>query len=101
MSEREVCETCHRPIPVAKSDDPTGPARERISITVPRGEEGVLDEMLILLVERYADAFPEDAREAREGAGLALVGSRAWRYRAIHFAVFAALDVGLVPTEEG
>jgi hypothetical protein len=89
-------------VPKAKKDDATGRTRDRITVTVPTGEEGTLDEMLIQLVDKYADAWPEDAKSMREGVGLALVGERSWKYRALHFAVYAALTVpGLEPVETG
>lgn len=98
----EECPACHRRVPQKAADDSTGPTRDRITITVPSGEEGVLDELMIKLVEKYADAWPEDARAARDGVGLRLVGEKSWRYRALHFAVYACLMVpGLEPTEEG
>lgn len=96
------CPACHRQVPKVAKDAAHGRTRDRLTVTVPTGEEGVLDEMLLLLVEKYAPAWPEDARAAREGVGLALVGERSWKYRALHFAVYAALNVpGLEPVEEG
>lgn len=97
-----VCPACSRLVPREPADAATRHAREIMSVSTPRGEEGVLDGMLMQLVEKYADAWPEDARAARANVGLALVGERSWRYRALHFAVYAALNVpGLEPTEEG
>jgi hypothetical protein len=98
----ERCPTCNRVIPQEKSDSPTGKKRDRITITVPIGEEGVLDELMIQVVEKYAEAWPDDARAARDNVGLELVGEGSWRFRVLHFALYAVLQVpGLAPVETG
>lgn len=95
------CPACHRKVPKQASDEAAGRTRDRISVSVPVGEEGVLDDLMIQLVEKYAEEWPEDAAAAREGVGLVLVGERAWKYRALHFAVYAALTLDIKPSEVG
>jgi len=81
-------------------EGPTGAKRDRISVVVPLGEEGVLDDLMIQVVERFQEQWPEDVRAAREGVGLAPVGERAWKYRVLHFSLYAVLTVpGLEPTD--
>lgn len=102
LTPGDECPACERKLPLPKSDEPTGAAGTRFCVTVPPGEEGVLDLLLIAVVEKYQAAWPEDAAEMRAGIGLALVGGRRWKYRALHFALSALLQVpGLAPVEEG
>jgi hypothetical protein len=102
LTPGEDCPACHRKIPKERSDEQTGPRRERFSVSVPPGEEGVLDELLIALVEKHQEAWPADARSMRQGLGLELVGAQGWKYRGLHFALYAALTVPeLAPVEEG
>lgn len=93
------CPACHRRVPAVRKDAPTSPKRDRLAIPVPIGEEGVLEDLMIQVVEKYADAWPEDARSARDGVGLALVGESAWKYRVLHFALYAALTLDITPAE--
>lgn len=96
------CPACERPVPKVKSDDQHGPRREVLSLHIPKGEEGELENMLIALVDKYKEEWPRDYAAMRNGVGLELVGGRSWKYFAVHFAVYAALTVpGLAPVEEG
>lgn len=98
----QECYGCHRTVPTARSDDKPGPAREVLSLHVPKGEEGILENMLIDLVDKYREQWPRDYAAMRQGLGLEVVGGRSWKYYAVHFSVYAALTVpGLAPTEEG
>lgn len=97
----EECPACSRLVAKEKIDAPAGKVRDRISVTAPIGEEGVLDDLMIQVVEKYSEAWPEDARSAREGVGLVTVGQRSWRYRVLHFALYAALTLDIAPNEEG
>lgn len=96
----EECIVCHRPIPKVKSDDQPGPRRETINLTVPRGEEGVLESMWIDIVDRNREAWPRDYAAMRDSVGLEVVGGRSWKYYVAHFCAYAVLTVpGLEPTE--
>lgn len=98
----EECPGCERKIPALKKDDQHGPRREVVQLSVPKGEEGVLENLLIALVDKHKEAWPRDFAAMRNGLGLELVGGRSWKYYAVHFAVYAALTVpGLAPVEEG
>jgi hypothetical protein len=98
----ETCAVCERPFPKQKSDDATGPRREVLSISIPKGEEGELEQMLIQLVDKYQEQWPRDYAAMRQSVGLEVVGGRSWKYYAVHFSVYACLNVpGLAPTEEG
>lgn len=88
---RPWCEGCNRPVPEVKSTEPVA-RRTRITITEPAGEEGVLEDLLIQLVEKYRAVWPDE---------LAPVGADHWKYRAVHFAAYAALTADLVPRETG
>jgi hypothetical protein len=97
----QECQVCHRLAPKVKKDDPTGPRRETLSISIPKGEPP-LDPMLIQLVDKYKEQWPRDFAAMRDDVGLVTVGGRSWRYYAIHFATYACLMVpGLEPTEIG
>lgn len=98
----EECFGCHRTVPKLKSDDNVGSRREVLSLSIPKGEEGVLESMLIALVDKHREQWPRDHAEMRQGLGLEVVGGRSWKYYAVSFAVYAALTVpGLEPVEEG
>lgn len=64
----------------------------------PHGEEGELDDLLEQMVEKYKSVWPDELSE---------VGSRHWRYKALHFALYslvtASPDVAsrLLPSEYG
>lgn len=97
----EECPSCERKVPTLKKDDQHGPRREVVQLSVPRGEEGVLENLLIALVDKHQEQWPRDYAEMRAGVGLELVGGRSWKYYAVHFSVYAALTVpGLAPVEE-
>lgn len=97
----EECPACTRLVPKEKIDSASGPVRDRISVAVPKGEEGVLDDLMIQVVEKYREAWPEDARSARDGVGLVLVGEKSWKFRVLHYALYAALTLDITPNEEG
>lgn len=97
----EECFGCHRTVPKLKSDDNVGSRREVLSLSIPKGEEGVLESMLIALVDKHREAWPRDHAEMRQGLGLEVVGGRSWKYYCIHWAVYAALTLDIVPSEEG
>lgn len=92
MADATKCDACGRPLPKAKPTDDPGPRRKIFSVSVPSDEHGVLEDLCEQLVEKY---------QAVWGDELAPVGSRMWKYRAVHFALYAALTADLVPTEEG
>lgn len=94
----EDCFGCHRPVPKIRSDENVGSRREVLSLSIPKGEEGVLEAMLIALVDKYQEQWPRDYASMRAGIGLEVVGGRSWKYFAVAFAVYAALTVpGLAP----
>jgi len=100
VADVEKCPTCKRPLPKERSDAPIK-RRSRLTLTPPPGEEGILEDLLIQLVEKYEEAWPEDAAAMREGIGLVDVGQPFWMYRAMHFAAYAALTQDIVPVEAG
>lgn len=89
---REKCDSCGRPLPNEESDAPTGPKKQRVNLVVPIGEEGVLEDLLEQLVEKYQSVWPDD---------LGPVGAAGWKYRAVSFAAYAALTANLEPSEVG
>lgn len=102
MSEIEVvpgaeCPACHRKVPVVHDKPPTA-RQTRLSVAVPVGEEGVLDELLVQWTERVQEVWPEDLGE---------LGDKGWRYRALHYALYALATcppevlAQLLPAEEG
>lgn len=97
----EDCPGCGRTVPKLKSDEVAGPQGERWTISVPPGEEGNLELMLIDLVNKYKDAWPLQYRAMRDSVGLEVVGGRRWKYYGLHFAVYAALTLNIQPNEEG
>lgn len=98
----QPCPACHRPIPKIRADSLTGPRRQVLSIAIPAGEEGTLDELLIAVVDKYREQWPREYAAMRNNIGLEQVGGRAWKYHVIHFALYATLMVpGLDPAEEG
>lgn len=100
MADAEKCPTCKRPLPKERSDAPVK-RRVRITLTPPPGEEGVLEDLLIQLVEKYEEAFPEDAAAMHEGVGIGGIGSPFWMWRAIHFSAYSALTQDIMPKEVG
>lgn len=92
------CTNCRRPVPKVKPDAPVGPKRSKVTITEPLGEEGTFDELLIQVVDRVKADWPDQ---------LGPVGSEFWRYKALHWLMFAFLNAPpsvqreLLPNEEG
>lgn len=90
------CPTCGRKVPEVH-DKPPGQKQTRFTIAEPIGESGVLDEMLIDLVELYKPHWPDDFD----------IGDRGWRYRACHLAFYTLLSMPpdmqarIVPSETG
>lgn len=96
------CPGCGRDVPKEKSDAVAGPRGEQISIGVPPGEEGVLESLMIAVVDKYQEEWPLDHRAMRNGLGLEVVGGRRWKYYVAHYSLYATLNVpGLSPTELG
>lgn len=85
----EVCPSCNRPLPKERSDSPS--RRKRFSVAVPEGEEGVLDELLIEIVERYESAVPEFKE----------IGTPGWKYPPLAWALYHVVTLDLKPSEEG
>jgi hypothetical protein len=97
----EECQLCERPVPKVRKDDPTGPRRSVLSVSIPAGFPP-LDPMLVDLVDKYKEQWPLEFASMRQQVGLQIVGGRSWKYHALHFATYACLMVpGLEPTEEG
>lgn len=97
----EECYACHRPVPKVKKDDRTGPIRSTVTIREPRGEEGVLDDLMIQVVDKYQDEWPRDHAAMRAGLGLEVVGGRAWKYYVVQWCLYMALTLDVKPSEEG
>jgi hypothetical protein len=98
----QLCPTCQRTIPKVQSDDNPGRKRQVVSVSVPHGEEGALEELMIQVVDKYKEAWPREYAAMRQQVGLVNVGQRSWKYFVLHFALFAVLNVeGLEPVEEG
>lgn len=95
------CPTCGRKVPKVQADAPHGSRREVMSLAVPKGEEGVLEGMLIQLVDKYREAWPRDYAAMRDSVGLEVVGGRSWKYFCLHWAVYACLTLDIEPREEG
>lgn len=91
------CPTCGRKVPEVH-DKPPGQKQTRFTVAEPIGESGLLDELLIQLVEIYKPHWPDDLGD---------IGDRGWRYRALsyglHSLVNAPPDVmaRLLPSETG
>lgn len=96
------CDFCARTYPKVRADSLTGPRRDVMSIAIPKGQEGVLDELLIGIVDKFKDQWPREYASMRNEVGLEVIGGRSWKYHALHFAAYAVLTVdGLEPVEEG
>lgn len=87
----ENCPSCGRKVP---TDKPPTQRQQRFAVTVPVGEEGVLDELLIQWTERVQARWPEEVGE---------LGSTGWRYRALHFGLvtLATGPDSILPSEVG
>lgn len=88
------CPTCGRKVPHVHDEPPTK-RQERFTVLVPPGEEGVLEELLVLWMEKVKANWPEDP-------GFEL-GEKGWRYRALHFGMTQIVQNAdrLVPSEVG
>lgn len=92
-----VCSGCNRPVHTVVQG-PSRPKRSKVVVYEPAGEEGELEGLLDQLVERYQRVWPDELSE---------VGSRHWRYKALHFALYSLLTAPeevvsrLLPTETG
>ena len=97
MSER--CPTCNRPLKT--HEGPTGQPRKRLSIAIPPGEEGVLDDLLIQFVERFKP------RWAGADEPMPEIGERHWKYIALHHGLYTLVTASeevaaqLLPSEIG
>lgn len=92
------CPGCQRTIPKVKADSMTGPGRARFVAAIPAGQEDVLDDLLVQIVTKYQEQWPLDYAAMRNGVGLEVVGGRAWKWYALHFAAYAVLMApGLEP----
>ncbi len=93
----DVCPTCTRKVPHVHDKEP-GPKQSRFTVLEPPGEAGTLDELMVQLVERYQEVWPED---------LGRLGDKGWRYRALHFGLYTLVTAPhsvaskLLPSEEG
>ena len=88
--EKEKCEACGRPKPTLHNKPPEK-RQTRFSVAEPIGEGGLLDELLEQIVEKYQPLWADELGD---------IGSKAWRYRALHFALYmVATEPALVPSE--
>ena len=71
----DECPECHRKIPHVHDKEP-GPKQNRFTVLEPPGEGGTLDDLLVQLVERYQQVWPEDVGQ---------LGEKGWRYRSLLF----------------
>jgi hypothetical protein len=98
----EECVVCHRLAPREAKDAKRGPRREVLQLSVPRGEEGVLENMWIAIVDKYHQQFPRQNAQMMRNIGLEVVGGTGWKYHVAHFSAYATLMVPeLAPVEEG
>lgn len=92
-----VCTGCNRPVHTVAQGS-ARPKRSKLVIYEPTGEEGELDGLLDQLVEKYMRVWPDELSE---------VGSRFWRYKALHFALYSLVTAPdeiatrLLPSETG
>jgi len=100
------CPSCGQKIKeTATTDESTRPKRAKLVISVPLGEEGVLDDLLIQFVERFKPMW--DAPLEGSGSELPQVGDRHWKYMALHHGLYALLTADedtaarLLPSEIG
>ena len=98
MPDAERCPTCDRPLKT--HDGPSGPPRKRLTISIPPGEEGVLEDLLIQFVERFKPKWEGDEPMPN-------VGDRHWKYIALHHGLYALVTAPdeladrLMPSEIG
>lgn len=99
MPPTETCPTCNRPIK-PDHEGPTGPPRKRLSISIPPGEEGVLEDLLVQFVERFKPKWGD-------GGDFPDIGERHWKYMALHHGLYALVTAPdevadrLLPSEIG
>jgi len=99
LAADERCPTCNQKIK-HEHEGETGPARKRLTVSIPPGEEGVLEDLLIQFVERFKPRWEGD--EPMPG-----VGERHWKYIGLHHALYSLVtapeDVAsrLLPSEIG
>lgn len=90
-----VCDTCKRPLPKEKSDDP--PTRSVFAVSEPTGEHGSIAELLGQVNDRYVQA----------GSDLVPAGEKTWKFKTLHYLLYAVATAppevfaALVPKEEG
>lgn len=95
----DVCPTCKRPVK-PEHEGPAGPPRKRFSVSVPPGEDGVLDDLMIQFVERFQPAWAA-------GVEMPPIGARHWKYIALHHLLYSVVTAspevaaGLLPAEVG
>lgn len=98
MAAAERCPTCDRPI--STHEGPSGPPRKRLTISIPPGEEGVLEDLMIQFVEKFRPAWEMDEPMPN-------VGERHWKYISLHYALYSLvtappeLSAQLMPSEIG
>jgi hypothetical protein len=94
----ERCPTCDRPLKT--HDGPSGPPRKRFTVSIPPGEEGVLEDLLVQFVERFKPLWEMD--DPMPG-----VGDRHWKYVALHYGLYCLVTADgdtaqrLMPAEIG
>lgn len=82
MAEPERCPTCNQKIK-HEHEGPSRAPRQKFTISIPPGEEGVLDDLFIQFVERLQPVWDGD------GHGAISVGSRTWKYRGANAGLYA------------
>lgn len=93
----QECPACHRKVPKVHDKPPTK-RQTRFSVAEPVGEEGLLDEMLVQWQEAVQARWPEEVGE---------LGAAGWRYRALHFGLYALTTASpevldqMLPSEVG
>jgi hypothetical protein len=99
VADVERCPACNQKIK-HEHEGETGPPRQRLTVSIPPGEEGVLEDLLIQFVERFKPRW-------EGGDPMPGVGERHWKYISLHHALYALVtasdDVAdrLLPSEIG
>ena len=95
----EQCPSCGQTIK-EPHEGPTRKPRKKFVVSIPEGEEGVIDDLMIQFVERFQPKW--------EGEHEMLpVGARHWKYMALHHLLYAAVTAPdevadrLLPSEIG
>lgn len=90
LDDNGNCATCHQPVK-KRSAEPSGrKTRSRVTITEPEGEEGLLEDLMFQLGERWCVVWPTLEP-----------GTPNWKYRVAHYAFTELLSTGHMPEEEG